>query len=70
MDVNVVGSGADGFANGRDPRIGAVEGPAAPVMGAMAIRAARLPVEGPAMPGLVSRELLWAQWARLTSAWS
>ena len=67
MDVNVVGSGADGFANGRDPRIRVVEGPAAPVMGAMAIRAARLPVEGPAMPGPVSKELLQA---RLASAWS
>ena len=56
----MVGSGANGFANGGAPRIGAVEGPAAPVMGAMAIRAARLPVEGLAVPGPVSKELLWA----------
>ena len=60
MDVDMVGSGANGFANGGAPRIGAVEGPAAPVMGAMAIRAARLPVEGLAVPGPVSKELLWA----------
>ena len=31
----MVGSGADGFANGRAPRTGAVEGPAAPVTGAV-----------------------------------
>ena len=60
MDVNVAGSGADGFANGGAPKTGAVEGPVAPVMGAVVIRAARLPVEGPAMPGPVRRELLQA----------
>ena len=70
MNVDMAGSGADGFANGRAPRIGAVEAPAAPVMGAMAIWAARLPVEGPAMPGPVSKDLLQAQRACLASAWS
>ena len=70
MNVNAVGSRANGFANSRAPRIGAVEGPAAPVMGAMAIQAARLPVEGLAVPGPVSRELLQAQRARLALAWS
>ena len=70
MDVNVAGSGADGFANGGAPRIGAVEGPAAPVTGAVAIRAVRLPMEGPAVPGPVSKELLQARWTRLASAWS
>ena len=70
MDVDVAGSGADGFANGGALRIGVVEGPAAPVMGAVAIQAARLPMGRPAVPGPVSKELLWAWWARLTSAWS
>ena len=51
MDVNVAGSGANGFANSGVPRIGAVEGPVAPVTGAKVIRAVRLPVEGPAVPG-------------------
>ena len=60
MDVDAAGSGADGFANGGAPRIGAVEGPAAPVTGAVVIRAARLPVEGLAVPGPVRRELLQA----------
>ena len=70
MNVNAAGSGANGFANGGAPRIGVVEGPAAPITGAVAIQAARLPVEGPAVPGPVSKELLQAQWARLASAWS
>ena len=70
MDVDMAGSGANGFANGGAPRIGAVEGPAAPVTGAVAIQAARLPVEGPAVPGPVSREGLWARRACLTLAWS
>ena len=70
MDVDAVGSGANGFANGGAPRIGAVEGPATPVTGAVVIWAARLPVEGPAVPGPVSKELLRAQRARLASAWS
>ena len=70
MDVNAAGSGTDGFANGGAPRTGAVEGPAAPVMGAMVIQAARLPVEGPAVPGPVRRELLRAQRAHLALAWS
>ena len=60
MDVDAVGSGADGFANGGAPRTGAVEGPAVPVTGAVVIQAARLPMEGPAMPGPVRRELLRA----------
>ena len=60
MNVDTVGSGADGFANGGAPRIGAVEGPAAPITGAVAIRAVRLPVEGPAMLGPVSKDLLQA----------
>ena len=60
MDVDAAGSGADGFANGGAPRIGVVEGPAAPVTGAVVIQAARLPVEGPAMPGPVSKEFLQA----------
>ena len=71
MNVDMVGNGADGFANGGAPRLGAVEGPVAPIMGAMAIRAVRLPMEGPgrlAVPGPVSKELL--RWACLTSAWS
>ena len=70
IDVDAVGGGADGPANGRAPRIGAVEGPVAPVMGAVAIWAARLPMEGLAMPGPVSKELLRAWRAYLTSAWS
>ena len=70
MDVNVVGSGADGFANSGAPRIGAVEGSATPVTGAVVIQAARLPVEGPAVPGPVSKELLRARQAHLASAWS
>ena len=70
MDVDVAGSGADGFANSRAPRIGVAEGPATPVAGAVVIRAARLPVEGPAVPGPVSKELLRARRARLASAWS
>ena len=70
MDVDTAGSGADGFANGGAPRIGVVEGPATLVTGAVVIRAVRLPVEGLAVPGLVSRELLQARWARLASAWS
>ena len=69
MDVDMAGGGANGPANGGASIIGAVEGPAAPVMGAVTIRAARLPMEGPAMPGPVSKELLWAWRARLTSAW-
>ena len=60
MDVDVAGSGADGFANSGAPRTGAVEGPAVPVTGAVVIQAVRLPVEGPAVPGPVRRELLWA----------
>ena len=60
MNVDTAGSGANGFANGRAPRLGEVEGPAAPVMGAVVMRAARLPVEGLAMPGPVSKELLRA----------
>ena len=70
MDVDVVGSGADGFANGGAPRIGAAEGPATPVAGAMVIQAVRLPMDGLAVPGLVSKELLRARWAHLASAWS
>ena len=70
MDVDTAGSGADGFANGGAPRIRAAEGPATPVAGAVVIRAARLPVEGPAVPGLVSKELLWARRAHLALAWS
>ena len=70
MDVDTAGSGADGFANGGAPRIGAAEGPATPVAGAMVIRAVRLPVYGLAVPGPVSKELLWAQRACLASAWS
>ena len=70
MDVDTEGSGADGFANSGAPRIGVVEGPAIPVTGAVVIQAVRLPVEGPAMPGLVSKELLQARRARLASAWS
>ena len=62
-----MGGGADGPANSGASIIGAVEGPAAPVTGAMAIWAARLPMEGPAVPGPVSKELLWAH---LTLAWS
>ena len=60
MDVDAAGSGADGFANGGAPRIGAVAGPVTPVTGAVVIRAARLPVEGLAMPGPVSKKLLRA----------
>ena len=60
MDVDVAGSGADGLANGGAPRIGVVEGPATLVTGAVVIRAVRLPMGGPAMPGPVSKELLWA----------
>ena len=67
MDVDAAGGGADGLANGGAPRLGAVEGPVAPVTGAMAIWAVRLPVGRPSMPGLVSKELLRA---RLTSVWS
>ena len=66
----MAGSGADGFANGGAPRIGVAEGPATPVAGAVVIRAARLHVEGPAVPGLVSKELLRAQRAHLALAWS
>ena len=69
MDVDTAGSGADGFANGRAPRIRAAEGSATPVAGAVVIQAARLPMDGPAMPGPVSKELLWARRARLASAW-
>ena len=69
MDVDAVGGGADGPANGRAPTIGAVGGLVAPVIGAMDIRAVRLPMGRPAVPGLVSKELLWAQWAHLTLAW-
>ena len=58
MDVDAVGSGANGFANGGAPRIGAVEGPATPVTDVVVIRAARLPAAGPAVPGPASRELL------------
>ena len=70
MDVDMVGSGANGPVNGWAPSIGAVEGPAATVTGAMVIRAARLPVARPAVPGPVSKELLQARQARLTLAWS
>ena len=70
MAVDEAGGQADGFANGRAPRIGAVEGPAAPVTGAVAIWEVRLPMEGLAMLGPVSNELLWARQARLASAWS
>ena len=64
MDVDVAGGGADGLAKGRAPMNGMMEGSAIPVIGAMEIQAAgRL-----AMPGPVSKELLWAQWACLTSA--
>ena len=70
MDVNTAVSGADGFANSGAPRTGAAEGLATPVAGAMVIWAVRLPVDGPAMPGPVSKELLQAQRARLASAWS
>ena len=70
MDVNTVGGGADGPANGGAPTIGAVGGLVAPVTGAMDIWAARLPMGRPAMPGPVSKELLRAWWAHLTSAWS
>ena len=70
MDVNVAGSGADGFANGGAPRIGAAEGPATPVAGAVVIQAARLPMEGPAAPGPVNKELFRARQARLALAWS
>ena len=69
MDVDAAGSGADGFANGGAPRIGAAEGPATPVAGAVVIWAVRLPMEGPAVPGPVSKELLRAQWAHLALAW-
>ena len=66
----MAGSGANGFANSGAPRTGAVEGPVAPVMGAVVIRAARLPMEGPAVPGPVSKELLRARQAHLALAWS
>ena len=68
MDVDTVGGGANGPANSGASIIGAVEGPAAPVTGAVDIRAARLPVGRLAVPGPVSKELL--HWARLNSAWS
>ena len=55
MDVDAVGGGADGPANGGASIIGAVEGPAAPVTGAVAIQAVRLPMEGLAVPGPVSK---------------
>ena len=59
MDVNVTGSG-DGPANGGAPMIGMMEGSAAPVIGAIDIWAVRLPIGKPAVPELVSKELLWA----------
>ena len=61
---------ANGPANGGALIIGIVEGPVALVTGAVDIWAARLPVGRLAMPGLVSKEFLQAQWACLTSAWS
>ena len=70
MDVNAVGGGANGPANSGTPRIGVVEGPAAQVTGAVAIWAVRLPVGRLAVPGPVSKELLWARQAYLTLAWS
>ena len=70
MDVDTAGSGDNGFANSGAPRIGAVEGPAVPVTGAVVIQAVRLPMDGLAVPGLVSKELLQARWACLALAWS
>ena len=64
----MAGCRADGPAKGRAPMIGTMGGLATLVIGVMEIQAARLPAERPAMPGPVSKALLWAQWAHLTSA--
>ena len=51
MDVDTAGSGANGFANGGASRIGAAEGLATPVAGAMVIWAVRLGKDrGPETP--------------------
>ena len=60
MDVDTADCGADGPAKGGAPTIRMIGGSATPVIGAVDIQAARLPMGRPAVPGPASRELLQA----------
>ena len=61
MDVNAIGGSVIGSAKGGASVDGMTGSSVAPVNDATEIQAARLPVGRPAVPGPVSRELLWAQ---------
>ena len=68
MDVNTMGGGANGPVKGGAPVNEITEGLATSATGAVEIWAVRLHIGRRAMPGLASRELLWAWWACLTLA--